>query len=83
MQVNITQRAIIALQKADGELKKRLDGILRTLEAGSDLPSEQVRMSHSRPGVFVVKINDYRLFFQRGKDAIQVLDIVPRSEAYQ
>ena len=81
MQINLTQRANIALQKADGELKERLENVFRIFESGGDLPADQVRMSPSRPGVFVVRIDDQRLFFQRGLDAIQVLDIVPSSQA--
>jgi hypothetical protein len=83
MRVDMTQRATIALQKADGLLKKQLERVLQILESGSNLSAEQVLASRSRPGVFIVKIDDYRLFFQPGKDVIQVLDIVSPSQAYQ
>lgn len=83
MQVEMTQRATIALQKAEGELKQGLTEVLRAFESGKALPVEQVRSSNSRPGVLVARIKDYRLFYQPGEGVIQVLDIVPRSEAYQ
>lgn len=83
MQVEMTQRATIALQKADGELKKQLERVVQTLESDSDLSGEQVLASRSRPGVFIIEMNDYRLFFRRDNDVIQVLDIVSRSLAYQ
>lgn len=83
MRLEMTQRATIALQKADGELKQRLTEILSNLEAGRHLPDGDVKMSHSRPGVFVARIKDYRLFYQAAGNVIQVLDIVPRQEAYQ
>lgn len=83
MQVEMTQRATIALQKAEGELEQELAEVLRAFESGKTLPVEQVRLSNSRPGVLVAKIKDYRLFYQPGDGVIRVLDIVPRSDTYQ
>lgn len=83
MRVNMTQRAAIAFEKADSVLKRRLESVFRTLESGGDLSHEEILVSKSRPGVFIVDIDGYRLVFQPGKDVIEVLDIVSRSVAYQ
>jgi hypothetical protein len=83
MRVEMTHRANIAFEKAQGDLKRRLTDVLNAFERGSSLPPEQLRSSKARPGVSIVKINDYRLFFERENGVIRVLDIIPRSEAYK
>lgn len=83
MRVEMTQRAKIAFQKAEGGLKQRLYHVMTAFQTDSPIPSEQLRESRARPGVWIVKIEDYRLFFENVDGVIRVLDIIPRSEAYQ
>lgn len=83
MRVEMTHRANIAFQKAEGELRQRLYDILNSFEENTSIPFEQMWESRARPGVWIIKINDYRLFFERVHGVIRILDIIPRSEAYQ
>lgn len=84
MLVNFTQRASIVLDQAEGELKEVLTRVINSFEHNIELPPEvEVKNSIARPGVFVAKVMDYRLFYRREESVILVLDIVPRSEAYQ
>lgn len=84
MQVEISLRADITIEMAKGELKLRLAEVLRDFAAGKEFPSDQVKPSPTRPGVFIAKIsNDHLMFYQRREDAIRVMDIVPTPENYQ
>lgn len=85
MTVDVTLRAKLAIQEADDRLRTRLMEIIDILRSGGQVsPKYLVKKSASRPNVFVVKVDsEYRLFYTRKANVISVLDVVPRSEAYQ